>query len=485
MKTWAEVVRFFGMESDPLPAGLVAGLSLDSRDIQADWIFIALSGNQIHGGHYWLQAKARGAMGLISDQAIEDCDLPVYVVTDLKQRLADFAGWFYDYPSKKLKLTGITGTNGKTSSSQFLAQMLEHAGRPCGVLGTLGNGRLGALTPTANTTLDSVALNRWLSEFVSQGLEYAVVEVSSHAIALGRIEGLQFACVALTQVSRDHLDFHLNLADYRATKKRLFEAYTAHYKVVNSDDEIGQQVADEQPGLVVSYSQKSNAANLSISDVELNDRGINAKLHYQNKTLSFTTPLIGQFNVENLLCASLCLLCLGIKFEKIESALSRLGPVIGRMERVSITKPGVYALVDYAHTPDALEQVLLSIHAHQPLGKLWLVFGCGGNRDRGKRPLMAQVAQRLADRIILTNDNPRFEAPQVIIDEICEGFSASVKPSLHIELNRQWAIEWALAQAQPGDWVLVVGKGHENYQDIGGVKTPFSDQQVMRAWQQI
>ena len=485
MKTLAEIINFLGIESCAAAAGLVAkGLTLDSRQIQPGWIFVALSGDARHGGEFWQQAMSLGALGVLSDKPLNDCEIPVYVVADLKQRLADLAGWFYDYPSHKIKLIGVTGTNGKTSTTQYIAQMLELMGQGCGVLGTLGNGRVNALQATENTTMDSLALNAWLAQFVAEGLAFAVLEVSSHAIALGRIAGLRFECVALTQVTRDHLDFHHDLADYHATKKRLFEAFPAKYKIINLEDAVGQQIFKEQPGLVIGYSQKNQSAALFVGDICLTEQGIGGRLHSNETVIDFKTSLLGRFNIENLLCASLCLVCLGFSLHRVAQATASLKPIIGRMERVDTVKFGVNVLVDYAHTPDALEQVLLSVQAHQPIGKVWLVFGCGGNRDAGKRPLMAQVASSLADQIILTNDNPRFEEPQQIIEDICQGVDLEQSSQLQVELDRKKAIESALMQAQTGDWVLVVGKGHENYQDIKGVKTPFSDQQVIKAWQQ-
>lgn len=483
MKTLAEIMNFLGEPCATEAGLLVKGLSLDSRQIQTDWIFVALSGGSRHGGEFWQQAMSLGALGVLSDQPLEDCKIPVYVVEDLKLRLADLAGWFYDYPSHKLKLIGVTGTNGKTSTTQYIAQMLESLGQGCGVLGTLGNGRLNALQATENTTMDSLALNAWLAKFVSEGLTFAVLEVSSHAIALGRIAGLKFECVALTQVTRDHLDFHRNLSDYQATKKRLFEAFTAKYKVVNLDDKIGQQIIKAQPGVVVGYSQNNQSAVLFVSDICLTQQGITGCLHSNETVIDFKTSLLGRFNIENILCATLCLVSLGFDLRCLKQPLAELKSIIGRMERVKVAKPDLTVLVDYAHTPDALEQVLVSVQAHHPVGKVWLVFGCGGNRDKGKRPLMADVASHLADQVILTNDNPRFEEPNRIVADICEGLSCSQSAKFEIELDRKKAIESALMQAKAGDWILVVGKGHENYQEIKGIKKPFSDQQVIEAWQ--
>ena len=484
MKTLDQIADFLALDLADLQPGLVVkGLSLSSKTIQVDWAFVAIQGAKSHGGLYWQQAKARGAVCVLSDQQIDGCDLPVLIVADLKAQLANLAGWFYGYPSQQIKLIGITGTNGKTSTTHYIAQLLEIMGYGCGVLGTLGNGRINHLQSTDNTTLDVIALNAWLADFVQQGLAYVVLEVSSHAIALGRIKGLHFACVGLTQVTRDHLDFHLDIADYQATKKRLFEVFPADHKILNLDDQIGQQIARQDHDNLLTYSQKNPDAQVYIQHVQLSEQGIEGVICYQSICSPFLTPLIGQFTIENILCAVSTLCALGFRFAPLIEGLAKLKPIDGRMQKIVCQKPDVQVLVDYAHTPDALEQVLLSIAAHRPTGKLVLVFGCGGDRDPGKRPLMAAVAERLADRIILTDDNPRYEDPNQIIADIYRGFSPLSLSKVSVMNCRKTAIETALVQARSGDWVVVVGKGHEQFQEVQGVKIPFSDKQVISTWQ--
>lgn len=484
MKTLKHIAEFLKQDlADSQPGLVIKGLSLSSADIQPGWAFVAIQGANSHGGIYWPQAKQRGAVCVISDQYLNDCDLPVLKVADLKTQFAELAGWFYGYPSQKIKLIGITGTNGKTSTTHYIAQLLEYMGHGCGVLGTLGNGRINNLQPTNNTTLDVIALNSWLADFVQQGLAYAVLEVSSHAIALGRIKGLHFACVGLTQVTRDHLDFHLDIADYHATKKRLFEAFPADNKILNLDDKIGQQLAKQQIGNVVTYSQKNPDAQIYIQHVQLTEQGVEGVICYKQVSNRFLTQLIGQFTIENILCSISALCALGFRFTQLVEGLAELQPIDGRMQKICCQKADVTVLVDYAHTPDALEQVLLSVAAHRPKGEVWLVFGCGGDRDPGKRPLMAEIAERLADRIILTDDNPRYEEPNQIVADICQGFSQPNLDKLSVLRCRKTAIETALEQAKTGDWVVVVGKGHEQFQEIQGVKIPFSDQQVITTWQ--
>lgn len=478
MKSLAQIAQFFDIE---LPPGLVAdylllGLSNHTHLLQKQWGFVALSGSQKHGGDYWYQAKEQGATCVLSDRAITHSELPVLVVPNLSSRLAELANWFYDYPSHHIQVIGVTGTNGKTSTTHYLAQLLVSQSKRVGLIGTLGNGEFGHLSETANTTPDILVVQGWLARFVKDGLDYAVMEVSSHGLALGRITGVAFACVALTQVTRDHLDFHLDVADYQNTKKRLFREYVTQKRVLNLDDEIGRSLLAEPNSL--SYSLKSANADLACESLELTPQGLQGGLIYQNQTLPCKTSLMGAFNAENLMCAVGCLVALGFELKNIVMDLPNLKPVTGRMQPIPVQQKSITALVDYAHTPDALEQVLLGVRAHLKAGQLWLVFGCGGNRDKGKRPLMGEIAERLADQVVLTSDNPRSEDPQAILADIQRGLNQPVK---QIE-SRQAAIEWVLNQAKAGDLILVAGKGHEQTQEINGVKYPFSDQKVIQQW---
>lgn len=477
MKTITQLGHFFEVD---LPPGLVdvalQGLSNHTHLLEQGWGFVALAGNQTHGADYWMQAKERGALCVISDREIVDCDLPVLVVRSLASRLAELANWFYDFPSRHIEVIGVTGTNGKTSTTHYIAQLLASQSKRVGLIGTLGNGEFGRLSETANTTPDILVVQGWLAKFVANGLDYAVMEVSSHGLALGRIIGVEFACVALTQVTRDHLDFHLDVADYQNTKKRLFRDYVTQTRVLNLDDAIGRSLLGEANSF--SYSLKNSNADLVCESLELSPQGLQGSLVYQHQTYACQTRLMGTFNAENLLCALSCLVALDFELKIILQGLTNLKPVTGRMQPITVQQKAVTALVDYAHTPDALEQVLLGIRSHLTSGQLWVVFGCGGDRDKGKRPLMGEVAERLADQVVLTSDNPRSENPQSILQDIQQGLS---QPAHQIE-SRQAAIEWALNQAQAGDLILVAGKGHEQTQEINGVKYPFSDQKVIEQW---
>lgn len=450
-------------------------LTHQTQFIESGWGFVALPG-QRHGSEFWQVAAQRGAVCIISDQPIKNCHLPVLIVAGLPQRVAALADWFYEQPSQKIGVIGVTGTNGKTSTTHYIAQLLVSQGVRVGMIGTLGNGEYGHLEASPNTTPEALTLQRWLAHFVEMGLDWVVMEVSSHGLALGRISGIQFACVALTQVTRDHLDFHLDVADYQRAKCRLFEEYGTRHRVINADDSVGKKLL----GLadVFSYSLHSKNSDLIGINLLLSAHGMQLQLEYAGQQLSAEFPLMGRFNAENVMCALSCVLALGYSLTNLLPVLSSLQAVCGRMQPVINQADQVTAIVDYAHTPDALEQVLLALRAHIPNSQLWVVFGCGGDRDRGKRPLMGAVAERLADKVVLTSDNPRTEKPQHILAEIAAG----MRVITHQEISRQAAIEWALSQAQPGDVVLVAGKGHEQYQEINGVKTPFSDQQVIQTW---
>lgn len=485
MKTFFELKQWANAAWQTQAPGLVLDesyvvnhLTHQTQFIENGWAFVALPG-QRHGREFWQLAAQRGASCIISDQPIEDCQLPVLLVTDLVQRLPELADWFYDQPSQKLGVIGVTGTNGKTSTTHYIAQLLVSQGVRVGMIGTLGNGEYGHLEDSPNTTPEILTVQRWLAHFVVIGLDWVVMEVSSHGLALGRISGVQFACVALTQVTRDHLDFHLDVADYQRAKCRLFEEYVTGHRVINVDDVVGKKLL----GLadVFSYSSCANNADLKSINIALTTHGIQLQLAYAGQHALVDLPLMGRFNAENVLCALSCVLAVGYSFDNLLPTLAKLEAVCGRMQPVPNQADNVTAIVDYAHTPDALEQVLLALRAHIPDSQLWVVFGCGGDRDRGKRPLMGAVAERLADRVVLTSDNPRSEDPAHILADIAAGMHSIT----HQEISRQAAIEWALSQAQSGDVVLVAGKGHEQYQEIKGVRTPFSDQQVIQTWRKI
>jgi len=475
----------------------LADLQLDSRQLKRADVFIALQGLNNHGLDYLKQALEAGVACVLADRALNQTEQAwldqssqqsvLIVVENLADRLAELADWYYDQPSSKLKVVGITGTNGKTSTAHYLAQLLLGFGQVPALIGTLGNGVVKStqdmdLETTLNTTPDVVSVHRLLHQFKQQGANWVVMEVSSHALELGRIERVQFASVALTQVTRDHLDFHGSEQAYQNAKSKLFLEYPSRSQILNIDDALGARLSSSTDlNNVVSYSVKGQAkASLKSTQNTLSIDGIEIELQFQQQTQQACLNLLGQFNIENVMCALGVMVANQFRFSEVVDILPSLTSVKGRMQKVA-SQPTV--IVDFAHTPDALQQVLQALKAHLPnsqQGNIWVVFGCGGDRDQGKRPLMAEVSERLADTVVLTSDNPRYESPQDIISDTLMGFK---QPDLvKVIEDRKLAIEFALSRASQNDVVLVAGKGHENYQEIRGLKQPFSDEQVVLDW---
>lgn len=491
-------------------ATTLKNVSLDSRKINKNDLFIAIQGENSHGLDF-LKSILEKSPGLVvcdrlltgSEQQLlklSGCTVTVLSVHSITEYLGELAAWFYKQPSQRIKVVGITGTNGKTSTAFYCAQLLDQIGEKVALMGTLGNGPLHDLQATANTTPDSVQVQRLLSEFAQQGIGWCVMEVSSHALCLGRVQAVEFATVALTQVTRDHMDFHKTIEGYQEAKTRLFLDYKSHSQVLNMADSVGRKlfalsesrldnnldnVWTYQPFITadIAADDKHTKFNLSCQYSLLTSQGIETELHIvqsnETKVEKIAVPLMGLFSLENLSCALSILLVNKISWQKIQPGLVALKPVLGRMQRLS-TSPTI--LLDFAHTPDALEQVLKSVKSHLQgqQAKLWLVFGCGGNRDKGKRPLMGKVAEHYADYLMVTSDNPRDEQPLDIINEILQGLQQSDKAL--VEQDRTLAIQAVLQSASADDIVLIAGKGHENYQEILGVKHPYSDSDVVKKW---
>jgi UDP-N-acetylmuramoyl-L-alanyl-D-glutamate--2,6-diaminopimelate ligase len=407
--------------------------------------------------------------------------VPNLAVPGLREKAGLIAAEVYGQPSRRLWMIGITGTNGKTSCSHWLAQAQADCGRPTAVVGTLGNGLPGALSASANTTPDPVSLQKHLKEYADQGAQSVAMEVSSHALAQGRVNGVQFNVALFTNLSRDHLDYHGDMESYALAKALLFAWPQLEYAVLNLDDSFGQELAQKatRAGMrVLGYGFE--AGEVRGSDLVVSPRGL---------TFNVTTPwgeahveseVLGRFNASNLLAVLATLLVSGVPLARAVEAVCAVRPVAGRMQQIRI--PGrPLVVVDYAHTPDALEKVLMTLRevvkdskAAAVDSNLVCVFGCGGQRDKGKRPMMGDVASRLADSVIVTSDNPRNETPRSIIDDIVAGMAANY----HVMEDRAAAIDHAIRHARPDDVVLIAGKGHEDYQEIAGVKLPFSDAEV-------
>lgn len=500
--TLAELIeRFDGLELPPMSQAELqqplTQLSVDSRDVIEGSVFIALAGSQTHGMSYLEQAINNGACCVLAEKSpglvkMDDIssnsdngkqtEVPVIWVENLSEQCAELAKHFYHNPSQKLKVIGVTGTNGKTSTAHYIAQLLSTTGSKVALLGTLGNGWLSDLMPSQNTTLEVIALNRWLAYFVENGAEVVVMEVSSHAIALERISGIQFCGLALTQVTRDHLDFHQTEQAYQSVKRQLFEDYPHQFKVLNLEDGVGSSLAKQNADSAqqIGYAKDAtlyNNADIAVLQVEATQTGFNGQLRILGHTVSFKVPLMGAFNLENMLCAIGVCVGLGMSAKQIEQALTHLRPVLGRMQTLSSPdQPSV--VIDYAHTADALKALLMAVRAHlsQSNQQLWVVFGCGGNRDQGKRTLMGQVAEQYADQVVVTDDNPRYESPQQIVRQI----TSDMKQPYQVIHDRAEAISAVIAQANQQDVVVIAGKGHESTQEISGKKLPMQDEELVK-----
>ena len=460
-------------------------LHADSRKIQPGDVFIACQGEYADGRNYIADAIANGASFVYWDddgafQWQPEWRVPNQGISDLSQRAGILAAQAYDNLSGSLKIIGVTGTNGKTSITQWLAQAiddLEHA-PSCAIIGTVGNGFFGELQATTHTTPDPVAVQTLIHQFKQQGAKHIAMEVSSHGLAQYRVNGVPFQTAVFTNLTRDHLDYHGSMVEYGAIKARLFYWQGLQNAIINSDDPFGAALAAElkrDNGSLKVYSYGFNEqADIRIPQFAASTQGMSISLATPWGNGSVQTQLLGRFNAQNFAAALGALCATGYDFQAALAALSHIRPATGRMDCIiQPNKPLV--VVDYAHTPDALEKALTTLREiRQPESRLWCVFGCGGDRDRGKRPLMGAVASQFADRVVVTSDNPRTESPQAIINDI---LPAVPHPAL-VEADRKAAIEQTIAQAQAQDIVLIAGKGHETYQDVQGVKHHFSDFEV-------
>ncbi|ANB01329.1 UDP-N-acetylmuramoyl-L-alanyl-D-glutamate--2,6-diaminopimelate ligase [Ectothiorhodospira sp. BSL-9] len=466
----------------------ISGLCLDSRRAQPGEVFFALAGHDHHGLTHASEAVRRGVAAVVweplkgvSPPGLGE-EVPYIEAPDLRRYLGQVAARFHGHPSRSMKVVGVTGTDGKTSVSQILAAALDSESAPCGVLGTLGCGRWGELRDPGLTTPDPVTLHRRLAEMGAQGVRQVVMEVSSHALAQSRVAGVDFDLAILTNLGHDHLDYHVTATAYGEAKARLFEWPGLKTAVLNLDDPFGQMLVGriEDHVQILGYGLRADPGgrdHLHASDLHFGPEGVRCRVHTPWGDGELETRLLGRFNVLNLLAALGALLTLDVTLSDALERLSRSPVIPGRMECFRGSR-GPTLVVDYAHTPEALAQALQAARDHCA-GRLWCVFGCGGNRDRGKRPLMARAAERHADHVILTSDNPRREDPMAIIEEVSRGFARA--DAARIEADRDAAIRHAFMQAGSGDMVLIAGKGHETGQTVGTEVRPFSDRQLALA----
>ncbi|WP_417660495.1 UDP-N-acetylmuramoyl-L-alanyl-D-glutamate--2,6-diaminopimelate ligase [Pseudomonas sp.] len=472
---------------------LIRELTLDSRKVRPGDLFLAVPGLNQDGREHIADALERGAAavayeaGGAFDMSVDNAEL--VAIKDLAGQLSAIAGRFYGEPSRGLHMVGITGTNGKTSVSQLLAQALDMLGERCGIVGTLGNGFYNALAQGLHTTPDPIGVQAVLADLKKSGARALAMEVSSHGLDQGRVAALDFNIAVFTNLSRDHLDYHGTMEAYAAAKAKLFNWSSLRCRVINLDDAFGQQLAlQKHESRLISYSLDNADAYLHCRDVQFDDHGVRATLVTPRGEGSLRSSLLGRFNLSNLLAVVGALLGLDYALDEILKVLPNLQGPIGRMQRLGGVNVAGFkqplVVVDYAHTPDALEKVLEALRPHVQ-GKLLCVFGCGGDRDRGKRPLMAAVVERLADQVIVTDDNPRSEKPEQIFADIRDGLVNA--DSAQFIAGRGIAIAQVISAASADDVVLLAGKGHEDYQEINGVRQPFSDLQeaakALTAWE--
>lgn len=467
------------------PGVPVHGIASDSRLLREGFLFLAVQGMSSHGLDYLEQARRAGVSAVAWDASTgstpADIGVPMIPVDKLADRLGEIASRYYGRPSEQLEVFGITGTNGKTTVAWMIRRAGELLAERCAYLGTLGHGVDSVEGAAGVTTPAAVELHGHLADFLDQGARYAAIEVSSHALSQGRVDGVRFDAALFTNLARDHLDYHADMHEYFASKTRLFLDAKPRHRIINVDTEYGDRLASLcGPDVVTVSTRFDRVANgrpfVFVRSIVANEHGSTISFISSWGAGRFTLPLPGDFNVANAILVLALLLHKSVPLADACSVMARLSAPPGRMQRVAMDGPAVF--VDYAHTPDALEVALRALRAHCR-GRLWCVFGCGGDRDAGKRPQMARAAERQADYVVITDDNPRSEDPHVIVRGILSGF---VHPEAVTAIgDRAAAIAYAIGNAADGDAVLVAGKGHEAYQEIGGKRIPFSDYGIARA----
>ncbi len=459
---------------------MIRGMQLDSRRVRPGDLFLALPGEQHDGRQFIEQAVANGAAAVVAEAPvagfIDALPVPLVELPELRFEAGLLAARFYRNPSRAMHVVGITGTNGKTTTSRIIAQLTRALGKPCGVIGTLGATLEDDVSSAGNTTPDPLALQSQLAQWLAQGVFAVSMEVSSHALVQGRVNGVEFATAVYTNLSHDHLDYHGSMDAYGRAKLRLFALEGLRHAVINADDQFASQVRAAVAGgvQVVTYSASGAAADVRVENARFHADGVRGELHSPWGVAEFFSPLPGDFNLANLAAAVAALALAGEDLMAVVEAVAHLRPVPGRMQAIPNTLD-LQVIVDYAHTPHALEQVLKALRPHVS-GSLVTVFGCGGERDREKRQVMGRIACALSDRVVVTSDNPRGEEPLQIMRDIEAGCSGKYT----LVADRATAIATAVADASAGDCVVIAGKGHEDYQLVDGARLQFSDEAQAR-----
>jgi UDP-N-acetylmuramoyl-L-alanyl-D-glutamate--2,6-diaminopimelate ligase len=474
-----------------LPAELdreISGMTQDSTQVQEGDLYFACKGGKLDGREFISDAITKGAVAVLAESDSSEVvflkNIPVIPVNNLKHSINPIAAIFYGHPAKALCLIGVTGTNGKTSCTYFIAAALQQLNIPCGIIGTLGSGMYGNIIPSKWTTPDPIALQETLARLVESGASVVAMEVSSHGIDQGRIEGIEFETAIFTNLTRDHLDYHGDMETYGNVKKRLFENFKVKHSVINADDPFGRSIISSLKSKTDIYAFALEHTSVDVPgvfahDIQFDETGLHARIETPWGNGTIRVALMGQFNLSNILAVLTTLCLLDIPLADALKSLSQLKSVPGRMEAIGNANEKPLVVVDYSHTPDSLEKALIALRQHIS-GKLYCVFGCGGDRDKGKRPLMAKIAEQFADVIVVTDDNPRHEDPALIVADIVEGF---LRPDeVIIQHDRSKAIQDIIQCAVAGDGILVAGKGAETFQQIGDAKIPLNDGEIVKQY---
>ncbi|MDH5631963.1 MAG: UDP-N-acetylmuramoyl-L-alanyl-D-glutamate--2,6-diaminopimelate ligase [Gammaproteobacteria bacterium] len=455
------------------------GMTMDSRRVEPGYLFVAIKGMATDGHDYIETALERGAVAVLTEEERPELkDMPVVVVRQLRDQLGMLADRFYRSPSRDMKIIGVTGTNGKTTCTYLTSQALNNCGERCGLIGTMGIGYPGNLEDSGHTTPDVISVHRVLAKFRDDGCSHVCMEVSSHALDQGRVSAVDFDIAVFTNLSRDHLDYHGSMERYGRAKQSLFHYPELDCAIVNEEDEFSEQIAQaflardhNHPEQLLTYG--FDHARVCVRHYRVRKDGFDMTIGHGDDEIDVSCNMLGRFNASNVLAVVAILLCIGRPLSSLPAVLSALKPAAGRME-IFHGPDSPVVVVDYAHTPDALEKALQALREHVS-GEVWCVFGCGGDRDKGKRPLMGEIAGRVADRVVLTDDNPRFENAKSIIEDILAGLSGQAE----VIQPREQAISTAISAANPGDIVLVAGKGHETYQEVAGERNFYSDRETV------
>jgi len=463
----------------PVPVIAIQGICEDSRRVKGGDLFCAVAGEQTDGREHIAAAIGNGAAAVLGEAPLPEVSnslVPMVAVEDLRSRMSEIADRFYGHPSEALSVFAVTGTNGKTSFTQLLAQALSNASVKCGMIGTMGSGLPGALIDPGLTTPSAIDIQRKLREFVDSGYEAVVLEASSHGLAQGRLGYIRVGTAVLTNITHDHLDYHLTFESYRKAKELLFHIDSVSNAIINLDDEFASDLSAGLDGgvRVIGYSLKK-ATDVSLIEAMATALGVEVSISVYGDIVKARLPLFGSFNIQNVLAVIATLVAMEWSTSQIEASLKKLSPVAGRMDVLRRAGKATI-IVDYAHTPDALEKALCAVREHFPGRHISCVFGCGGDRDSSKRPIMGQIASRFADRVVLTSDNPRSENPESIIREIQTGVDAA---DLHVNADRGEAIRDAIYLASENEIVVIAGKGEEQYQELASGRVPFSDYAVI------